>query len=128
LVVRLRLKRFGRRNRPFWRLYACDNRVARDGAMIEHLGNYDPLAKSAEEQLKFDGERIQYWISVGAQPSEVVWSLIKRQGIEVPKKEKQKRVRKKKPRAFEPPKKKQKQKKLRARAKAAAAQPTEASE
>jgi small subunit ribosomal protein S16 len=120
LVVRLRLKRFGRRNRPFWRLYASDNRVARDGRTLEHLGNYDPLAKSVDEQLKLNAERILYWVSVGAQPSEVVASLIMRQGIELPAKERVKRVRKKKARAFEPPKKKQKQKKIRAAAVAAA--------
>ena len=110
MVVRLRLKRFGRRNRPFWRVYASEGHVARDGRTIEQLGYYDPLAPKAEDQLKLNPERILYWVSVGAQPSEVVHSLIKRKGIALPAKEKVKRKRKKKARKWEPPKKKAKKK------------------
>jgi small subunit ribosomal protein S16 len=101
------MKRMGRKNRPFFRLYACDSRAPRDGSTIELLGHYDPMSPKVEEQLKLNPERIKYWVSVGAQPSETVWSLIARQGIEIPARKK--RVRRKskaKAKKWTPPKKK----------------------
>ena len=97
----------GRKNRPFYRLYASDSRAPRDGSTLELLGHYDPLSTKVEEQVKLNPERIKYWISVGAQPSETVWSLIRKQGIDIPTPKK--RVRKKskaKAVKWEPPKKK----------------------
>ena len=81
MAVRLRLKRFGRRNRPFFRLNAMDSRAPRDGKVIEQLGWYDPRAQEADRQLSLNRERIQYWLSVGAQPSETVRDLLKRNGV-----------------------------------------------
>jgi len=78
VAVRLRLKRFGRRNRPFYRVTAVDGRKARDGRVIEELGFYDPANKDVAQQVRLDSERIRYWLSVGAQPSDTVRGLIRR--------------------------------------------------
>lgn len=58
-----------------------DSRVPRDGKVIEELGWYNPLAREADKQVSFNRERIEYWLSVGAQPSDTVRDLLKRQGI-----------------------------------------------
>jgi len=79
----LRLKRFGRRNRAFYRINASDVRSSRDGRVIEELGFYDPQAKNADQQLKVDRERAEYWLSVGAKPSETVKKLLEKAGVAV---------------------------------------------
>ncbi len=71
-MVRIRMQRLGRRNRPFYRINAIDKRTRRDGKVIENLGWYDPIAKDESKQLSLNGERIKYWLSVGAQPSDTV--------------------------------------------------------
>lgn len=76
-MVVLRLKRFGRTHRPFYRLNAMDRRSPRDGRVIEELGWYDPLAKE-EHQLRINVPRVDYWLSVGAQPSRTVATLLRR--------------------------------------------------
>lgn len=81
MAVKLRLKRFGRRNHAFYRLSAMDSRRPRDGRSLEELGHYDPTNKDASKQVAFDAERIQYWLSQGAQPSETVRSLLRKTGI-----------------------------------------------
>ena len=81
-VVKLRLKRFGRTHSPFYRLTAMDQRSARDSRSIEELGHFAPLEKDPEKQISFNADRIKYWLSVGAQPSDTVRSLIKRAGID----------------------------------------------
>lgn len=80
-MVRIRLKRMGRRHKPSYRLAAVDVRAARDGRVIEELGFYDPCSKGTEPSVKLDQERIAYWLSVGAQPSDTAWNLIKKAGI-----------------------------------------------
>ena len=80
-MVVLRLKRMGRRHRPFYRLCAMDKRVACNGKAIEELGWYDPHAKQDDQQASLNRERIEYWLGVGAQPSDTVRQLLKRQGI-----------------------------------------------
>ena len=75
-MVRLRLTRMGRKKKPFYRVVAADGRSPRDGRCIEQLGYYDPMKKPAD--LKLDLERVDYWISVGARPSETVAGLIKK--------------------------------------------------
>lgn len=75
-MVRLRLQRFGRRNRPFYRLNAIEKRNRRNGKVLEQLGWYDPVAADPEKQLKLEGERITHWLSQGAQPSETVADLL----------------------------------------------------
>lgn len=80
-MVVLRLKRFGRRHRPFYRIGAMDKRSPRDGTVIEQLGWYDPIAPE-DRQLKVNVERAEYWLSKGAQPSRTVASLLKRVGCD----------------------------------------------
>lgn len=81
MAVKLRLKRIGRRHRAIFRLAAMESRNARDGRVLEELGLYDPAHKDQTEQVKFNQERIQHWLTLGATPSETVASLLKRQGI-----------------------------------------------
>ncbi len=75
-MVRLRLTRRGAKKRPFYRIVAADSRSPRDGRIIEQLGYYNPV--SEPDELKVDLERVDYWLSTGAQPSDTVASLIKR--------------------------------------------------
>lgn len=82
-MVRIRLTKCGRRNKPYWRLGAFDSRTARDGRPIEYLGSYDPYQEKDEDKLQFDSERVEHWLSVGAQPSEKVAVLLRKSGIEV---------------------------------------------
>ncbi|XP_002968516.2 30S ribosomal protein S16-2, chloroplastic/mitochondrial [Selaginella moellendorffii] len=82
MVVRLRLARFGGRNLPFYRIYAADARSPRNGRHVEVLGYYNPLP--GQDGLKRIGmkiDRIKYWISVGAQPTEIVQHLLWKVGI-----------------------------------------------
>ncbi len=81
MSVRLRLKRTGRRNRPFYRIGAFHHTTRRDGEPVEDLGWYDPLVKERDKSFRIDEERAKYWLSVGAKPSETVRSFIKRRGI-----------------------------------------------
>ena len=81
MAVKLRLKKFGRRHRSFFRLSVMDTRTPRDGRVIEELGWYDPQAKESDKQISLNRERIEHWLQVGAQPSETVHDLLKRQGI-----------------------------------------------
>jgi small subunit ribosomal protein S16 len=71
------MKKFGRNKRPFFRICAIDSRAPRDGKVIEELGHYDPLVKDTDARAILNGERIAYWLSVGALPSENVQVLIK---------------------------------------------------
>jgi small subunit ribosomal protein S16 len=80
--VRIRMKRLGRKNRPFYRLCAIDQRSPRDGRVLEELGHYDPMCREVDARAILKGERIKYWIGVGAQPSENVQVLIKKYGSE----------------------------------------------
>ena len=81
-MVRIRLKRFGRPHRPFYRIAAMDQRSARDSKTIEELGVFDPIEKDKSKQITINADRAKYWISVGAQPTETVATLFKRAGIE----------------------------------------------
>jgi small subunit ribosomal protein S16 len=73
-MVRIRLKRLGRKHRPFYRIVAIDNHARRQGAPLEELGYYNPMSKI----LKLDKAAAQAWIAKGAQPSErVIWLLEK---------------------------------------------------
>ena len=78
-MVKIRLKRLGRRNRPFYRLVAIDSRTRRDGREIERLGWYNPISK--DEQISFNEERIVHWLNNGAQVSDTVNSLMKKIGL-----------------------------------------------
>ncbi len=83
MAVRIRLKRFGRRHRSFYRINAVDARRPRDGRVLEELGWYDPEAKTAEQQVSLKRERIEHWLRAGAQPSDTVRDLLTRHGIAV---------------------------------------------
>lgn len=90
MAVRLRLKRMGRTNVAFFRLCAFDSRTRRDGRAIEQLGHYDPRVEAEEKKYSLNRERISYWLSVGAKPTETVQSILLKNGIAVPGTEKQK--------------------------------------
>jgi small subunit ribosomal protein S16 len=75
------MKKLGRNRRPFFRICAMDSRAPRDGKIIEELGHYDPLVKEIDARAILKGERIAYWLSVGAQPSENVRVLVKKYGV-----------------------------------------------
>jgi small subunit ribosomal protein S16 len=81
VAVRIRLKRVGRRHRPAFRLAATDRRRARDSRVIEELGSYNPVEPNEDQQVLLKGDRIKYWLSVGAQPSDTVRRLLEKQGI-----------------------------------------------
>ncbi len=80
MAVRIRMKRMGRRHRPFYRVCAVDSRSARDGRVIEYLGHYDPMIPETDARATLNAERIDYWLSVGAQPSDSMSVLIKKYG------------------------------------------------
>lgn len=81
MAVRIRLKRVGRRHRPVYRVAAVDSRRARDSRVLEELGSYDPINAEEDRQVVLKRERIEYWLSVGAQPSETVRRLLEKRGI-----------------------------------------------
>ena len=80
MSVRIRLKKLGRRHRPFYRLCAVDRRRPRDGRVLEELGTYDPMVPEVDARAILEGERIAYWLGVGAQPTEKVAVLIRKYG------------------------------------------------
>ena len=65
MAVRIRMKKLGRKHRPFFRICAMDARVPRDGRVLEELGTYDPMVPETDARVKLNSERIDYWISVG---------------------------------------------------------------
>jgi small subunit ribosomal protein S16 len=79
--VRIRMKQFGRKHRPYYRICVMDIRRPRDGRVLEELGTYDPLVPETDARALLNGERINYWLSVGAQPSDTVSVLIKKYGV-----------------------------------------------
>ncbi len=81
LAVRLRLKRTGRRHRASFRLAAVDGRRPRDGRVIEELGVFDPSTRKQEQEVVLKRERIEYWLGVGAQPSDTVRRILEKHGI-----------------------------------------------
>ncbi|MFG0305105.1 MAG: 30S ribosomal protein S16 [Phycisphaerales bacterium JB040] len=75
-MVRLRMQRFGRRHRPFFRINAIDQRTRRNGKVIENLGHYDPMHPDEASQVVLKPEKIRVWLDKGAQPSETVRDLL----------------------------------------------------
>ena len=87
MAIKIRLARGGSKKRPFYRIVAADSRMPRDGRFIEKLGTYNPLLpKDSEERVKMDVERIQYWMSQGAQTTDRVSRFLEAAGV-VDKKE-----------------------------------------
>jgi len=81
MAVRLRLKRTGRRNRPFYRIGAFHHATRRDGAPVEDLGWYDPLVRERDKSFEINAERAKYWLEKGALPSDTVRSMLKARGV-----------------------------------------------
>ncbi|CDP03148.1 unnamed protein product [Coffea canephora] len=82
MAVRIRLSRFGCRNKPFYRVMAADSRSPRDGKHLEVLGYYNPLpGQDGGKRMGLNFDRVKYWLSVGAQPSEPVQRLLFRSGV-----------------------------------------------
>ncbi len=80
MAVRLRLARYGSKKKPFYRVVATDSRAPRDGRFIEILGYYDP--RKEPSLVKIDRERVTYWLSQGAKPSETVDKLLRISGLQ----------------------------------------------
>lgn len=80
-MVRIRLRRIGRKKAPVYRIVVADSQSPRDGKFIEIIGQYAPRQKGGEGGLKVDEERANYWLGVGAQPSDTVRSLLRRAGL-----------------------------------------------
>lgn len=80
MAVRIRMKVLGRKHRPFYRICAIDQRAPRGGRVLEELGTYDPMVPETDARALLVADRVDYWISVGAQPSEKVAVLIKKYG------------------------------------------------
>ena len=78
MSVRIRMKMTGRKHRPFFRICVIDRQKARDGLPIEELGTYDPMVKVKSDRVKVNLDRVAYWMSVGATPSDRVATLLKK--------------------------------------------------
>ena len=99
-MVRIRLKRLGRRHRPCYRLAAFDARAPRGGRAIdESLGTYDPLEADNDKKVALNRERILHWLDRGAQPSDAVASILKKNGIHIDRRGHARRRKRKKMRA-----------------------------
>ena len=87
MAMKIRLARGGSNKRPYYSIVAADSRMPRDGRFIEKLGTYAPLLpKDSEERVKMNMERIQHWLSQGAQPTDRVQRMLEAAGV-VPKKD-----------------------------------------
>jgi len=87
MAIKIRLARGGSKKRPFYRIVAADSRMPRDGRFVEKLGTYNPLLpKDSEDRVKMNLERIQYWMSEGAQVTDRISRMLEAAGV-VPKKE-----------------------------------------
>lgn len=78
-MVKLRLKRMGKKKAPLYKIVAADSRSPRDGRFIESVGNYNPHAEPAQVVLK--EERVIHWLTKGAKPTETVRNLLRREGL-----------------------------------------------
>jgi small subunit ribosomal protein S16 len=82
MAVKIRLARAGSRNEPFYKIVVAPSRAPRDGQFLERVGSYAPLlASDSPYRLKIDEERVRYWLSVGAQPTERVALFLGRAGV-----------------------------------------------
>ncbi len=79
MAVKIRLRRMGAKKAPFYRVVVADSRYPRDGRFIEELGYYDPNKNPAD--VKIDGDKAKDWIAKGAQPTDTVKALLKKNGV-----------------------------------------------
>ena len=87
MALKIRLQRHGASHRPFYRLVVTEATARRDGRFVEVLGTYEPQAKRANEEVKLKLDRIDYWKSVGAKPTDTAASLIRKARREIPAEE-----------------------------------------
>ena len=80
-MVRIRLRRVGRKKAPVYRLIVADSKSPRDGKFIEIVGQYAPRQAKGEGALQVNNERVNHWLDVGAQPSDTVRSLLRKAGV-----------------------------------------------
>lgn len=80
MAVRIRMKKLGRKHRPFYRICAMDAHSPRDGRVLEELGIYDPMVPDTDARVVLNTERVDYWLGVGALPTDKVKVLIKKYG------------------------------------------------
>jgi len=78
-VVKIRLRRVGRKKAPMYRIVVADSKSPRDGKFIEIVGQYQP--RTGEQALNLDTERVNHWLNVGAQPTDTVRSLLRKAGV-----------------------------------------------
>jgi len=83
MSVKIRLKRFGSKKRPYYRLVVMDSRTARDGRAIEEVGHYHPI-EAGERQLVIKEDRVREWLSQGAVPSDTVKNILNSKNIYMP--------------------------------------------
>ncbi len=86
-MVKIRLQKLGRRNRSYFRIVVTDVRVKRQGMYLEKLGQYDPVEPNMEKALVVNADRVQHWLSVGAQPTDAVVALLNKKGVAIPSKQ-----------------------------------------
>lgn len=80
MAVKIRLRRMGAKKSPFYRIVVADSRYPRNGRFIEEIGTYNPLTEPAT--VTVDADKAKKWIACGAQPTDTVKALLKRNGIE----------------------------------------------
>lgn len=80
-MVRIRLQRYGRTNRPFYRIAVIEKRVRRDGPCLENLGFYDPIEKDAAKAIRVNDERVKFWLAKGAQPTDTLMDMFAKRGL-----------------------------------------------
>lgn len=82
MAMKIRLARGGSKKRPYYAIVAADSRMPRDGRFLEKLGTYNPLlAKDNEERVKMNVERVQYWLGMGAEPTDRVARFLESAGL-----------------------------------------------
>lgn len=79
MAVKIRLRRMGAKKAPFYRIVVADSRYPRDGRFIEEIGTYNPTA--APTEVKVDAEKAKQWIANGAQPTDTVKAILKKEGV-----------------------------------------------
>lgn len=80
MAVRIRMKKLGRLHRPYYRICAMDNGAPRGGRVLEELGTYDPMIPETDARVTMNVERVEYWLSKGALPTEKVNALVRKYG------------------------------------------------
>ncbi len=83
MSTKIRLKRFGTKKRPFYRIVVMDSRTARDGRSLDEVGFYHPLTTEQDLQVKLDEEKIRDWLSKGARPTETVRKILNNNNVTV---------------------------------------------